>query len=259
MGQRFNGQVAVVTGAASGIGQGIAEAFAVEGATVALLDKNESGVQAACRSIEIAGGRARAFPVDVTDYQQVTDVRSTLLAEFDRIDILVNNAAFSIRAEFLQTTLEDWRRQIAVDLEAVYMGSKIFAEPMARRMSGRIITISSIQAFMTSGLLAAYNASKAGVIGLTHTMAIDLAPYNIIVNAIAPGFIKTAMSIRADGTDETETEEFKHYFIERRRIPLARPGLPEDVAQCALFLASDDCRYITGQTIVVDGGLSLTI
>jgi 3-oxoacyl-[acyl-carrier protein] reductase len=257
--RRLEGRVAIVTGAASGIGKGIATEYAQQGAVVAILDINEAGAEAVRQEIIAAGGQALSFAADVTDYGRVRAVRDALLDQYGKIDILVNNAAFQILADVFDSTLEDWRRVIAVDLEAVYMAAKFVAEAMRTQQSGRIINIASIQAFMTSGNLGAYNAAKAGVVGLTHSLAVELAPYNILVNAIGPGFIKTAMSIMPDGTDETETAEFYEYYVGRRRIPLQRAGLPHDIAGTALFLASDDCRYLTGQLIVVDGGLSLTI
>ena len=257
--RRLEGRVAMVTGAASGIGRGIALEYAQEGATVAILDKNGTGAEEVRQEITEAGGIAWAFGVDVTDYPRIEEIRDSLLAEFGRIDILVNNAAFQILADIFESTLEDWRAQIAVDLEAIYMISKLVAEPMVRQNWGRIINISSIQAFMTTGNLGAYNAAKAGVVGLTHSMAVELGRYNILVNAIAPGFIRTNMSLRPDGSDETDTEEFQERYIHNGRIPLRRTGFPHDIAGTALYLASDDCRYMTGQLLIVDGGLSLTI
>lgn len=257
--KRLEGRVAIVTGAAGGIGKGIAEAYAREGAQVIILDRNAEGAETARAEIESAGGRAKAYAVDVTDYERIQEIRDALLSEFGRIDILVNNAAIQFLGDLFESTLEQWRAQIAVDLEALYMISKLVGEVMVTQKRGRIIHLSSIQAFMTSGSLGAYNAAKAGVVGLTHSMAVELAPYDILVNAIAPGYIRTAMSLRPDGTDETQTEEFQEYYLQRRRIPLGRAGLPHDIAGTALFLASDDCRYLTGQLIVVDGGLSLTI
>lgn len=257
--KRLEGRVALVTGAASGIGRGIAETFAQEGAIVALVDRDEPGARAVESGLIRSGGRAQAFGADVTDYDRLRQIRDALVAEFGRLDILVNNAAIQVLADVFDSTLEDWRRQIAVDLEAVYVLSKLAAETMSRQNDGRILNISSIQAFMTTGSLGAYNAAKAGVVGLTHSLAFELAPYNILVNAIAPGFIRTNMSLRPDGTDETDSDSFRQYYIERRRIPLGRAGLPRDIAGTALFLASDDCRYLTGQLLVVDGGLSLTI
>src|SRR5579862_4982431 len=226
--KRLEGRVAIVTGAAGGIGKGIADEYAREGAQVVILDRNAAGAEITTAEIEAAGGQARAVAVDVTDYERIREIRDALLSEFGRIDILVNNAAIQFLGDLFESTLEQWRTQIAVDLEAIYMISKLVAEAMVTRNTGRIIHISSIQAFMTSGSLGAYNAAKAGVVGLTHSMAFELAPYGILVNAIAPGYIRTSMSIRPDGTDETQTEEFRETYIRRRRIPLGRAGLPQD-------------------------------
>lgn len=259
MAGRLQDRVAIVTGAGQGIGQAIAAEYAAHGAVVAVADCNPDGVATTCEALN-QGGRARPFVLDVADYDAMRDMRGRLLEEFGQIDILVNNAAIpAANAELLDSTLEDWRRVLQVDLEAVYMASRLMAEVMVPRESGRIIHTASIQAFMTTGRKGAYNAAKAGVIGLTHSMAVELAPYNILVNAIAPGFIQTPMSRSHTGEDETETESFKTFYLRNRRIPLGRAGQPRDVAGAALFLASDDCRYLTGQTLVVDGGLSLTI
>jgi 3-oxoacyl-[acyl-carrier protein] reductase len=252
---RLDGRVAIVTGAASGIGRAIAEEYLLEGAVVAAIDRNPED------QMELPfNTRLRRYTADITDYDRMKQICDSLLQELGRIDILVNNAAISAQdGELLDSTLEDWRRVNQVNLEAVYVLSKLVAEPMVRQQNGRIVNIASIQGFMSSGRKGSYNAAKAGVLGLTHSMAVELGKHNILVNAIAPGFIRTAMSIRPDGTDETETAEFKNGFLESGRIPLGRAGLAQDVAGAALFLASDDCRYLTGQTIVVDGGLSITI
>lgn len=257
---RLDQRIALITGAGGGIGRAIAREFAQEGAVAAVLDRNAAGVETVCGEITAAGGVARGFAADVTDYERMRAVRDALIAEFGRLDILVNNAAISAEdADLLESTLEDWRRVLQVNLEAVYRLSQLVAEQMVRQKSGRIVQISSIQAFMSSGRKGSYNAAKAGVVGLTHSMAVELAPHGILVNAIAPGFIQTPMSILPSGVNETETEEFRRYYLETGRIPLRRAGQPHDIAGAALFLASDDCRYLTGQLIVVDGGLSLVI
>ena len=256
---RLDERVAIITGAASGIGRGIAEEYAGEGAVTVILDRNEDGLREVRDTIEGSGGRVRDFGVDVTDYETMRSIRDSVVNEFGRLDIMVNNAGMCYYADILESKLEEWREMIQINLEAVYMGSKLAAEVMAEKKWGRIISTTSIQAFQTTGLCGAYNAAKAGVVGLTNSMARELAPYNILVNAIAPGTIKTAMSVMPDGKDETETEEFQENYIKNGRIPLCRAGEPRDIAGAALFLASDDCRYMTGHTLVVDGGLSLTL
>lgn len=256
---RLSGRVAIITGAASGIGRATAETYAREGAAVAILDKNAEGLREAGGALAAAGAEVHSAHVDVRDYERVRAFRDEVAGRFGGIDILVNNAAVGYEGDFMNSELEEWREVIQVDLEAVYVVSKLAAEAMIRRGGGRIINISSVQAIRTTGRTSPYNAAKAGLLGLTHAMAIELAPHEIVVNAIAPGFIHTGMSILADGTDETTTPDFLEYFLRRRRIPLGRVGTAEDVAGTALFLASDDCRYMTGQTLVVDGGLTLTI
>jgi NAD(P)-dependent dehydrogenase (short-subunit alcohol dehydrogenase family) len=137
------------------------------------------------------------------------------------------------------------------------MGSKLAAPIMVRQGGGRIISVTSVQGFVSSGLCGAYNAAKGGIIALTKSMAVELAPYNILVNAVAPGFMLTPMSI-IDGVDETQSPEFLEWYVGKRKIPMARTGYPEDDAGAVVFLASEYCRYMTGQVLVVDGGLTST-
>ena len=170
----------------------------------------------------------------------------------------MNNAAINPPSKtILEDNLDDWRRTIAINLEAVYMGSKLVAPHMVERKSGRIISIASIQGFASSGEVGAYNAAKGGIIALTASMAVELGPYNILVNAVAPGFMSTPMSI-VRGVNETETPEFIDLYVTKGKIPLRRTGYPEDVSGTVIFLASKYCRYMTGQLLVVDGGLMST-
>ncbi len=157
----------------------------------------------------------------------------------------------------LNDTLEDWRRTIAINLEAVYMGSKLVAPHMVAQGGGRIIHIASIQGFASSGDCGSYNAAKGGIIAYTKSMAVELGRHNILVNAVAPGFMLTPMSI-VNGVDETKSPEFVEWYVDRRKIPLGRTGYPEDVSGTVVFLASSYCRYMTGQLLVVDGGLMST-
>jgi NAD(P)-dependent dehydrogenase (short-subunit alcohol dehydrogenase family) len=250
-------RVALVTGAGQGLGAAVAREFAAEGAAVALVEINSASVTAVEAEIRSNGGRAQAYPLDITDYAAYQRAMDDVVARWGKLDILVNNAAIAFYATILDDTLEDWRKQIAVNLEAVYMGSKMAAPIMVRQGGGRIISVTSVQGFVSSGMCGAYNAAKGGIIALTKSMAVELAPYHILVNAVAPGFMLTPMSI-VDGVDETTTPGFQDWYVAQRKIPMARTGYPEDDAGAAVFLASEYCRYMTGQVLVVDGGLTST-
>ena len=254
----LDGKVCLVTGAGQGLGRAIAVEMAQEGATVILLERNRQTLEDVAQEIRAKGQKAEAHVLDVTDYDRYAEVVSAVMASQRRIDVLVNNAAINpATRSILDDTLEEWRRTIGVNLEAVYMGSKLVAPHMVAQRSGRIIHIASIQGFASSGLCGSYNAAKGAIIAYTKSMAVELAPHNILVNAVAPGFMVTPMSV-VNGVDETTTPEFTGWYIDRRKIPLGRSGLPEDVSGTVVFLASDYCRYMTGQLLVVDGGLMST-
>ena len=253
----LKGRVALVTGAGQGLGLAISREFAEEGAAVALVEINPKTAAQAEAELTSKGYPAKAYPLDVTDYDAYAKAIADVVERWEHLDILVNNAAIAIYGTILEDRLEDWRKQITVNLEAYYMGSKLVAPYMVKQKFGRIINITSIQGFLSSGMCGAYNAAKGGIIALTKSMAVELAPYNIAVNAIAPGFMRTPMSI-IDGVDETTTETFLKWYVEMRHIPMGRTGYPEDDAGAAVFLASDYCRYMTGQVLVVDGGLTST-
>jgi len=251
-------QVCMITGAGQGLGRTVALEMAAEGAHVALLERNPETIGRVAQEIRAKGGRAEPYELDVTDYAAYGSAVADVLRQFGRIDVLVNNAAINPAAgTILEDRLEDWRRTIAINLEAVYMGSKLVAPQMAERRGGRIIHIASIQGFASSGEVGAYNAAKGGIIALTKSMAVELGPYNILVNAVAPGFMSTPMSI-INGVNETETPEFIEWYVKKGKIPLRRTGYPEDVSGSVVFLASSYCRYMTGQLLVVDGGLMST-
>lgn len=253
----LDGQVAIVTGAGQGLGLTIAKEFAQEGAAVALLERNPESLEETRAAIEAAGGEAFAYQLDITDYESYAKVVEDVIARKGKIDALVNNAAIAIYGTILNDTLENWRKQINVNLEAVYMGSKLVAKHMVEREYGRIISITSIQGFAASGDAGPYNATKGGIIAYTKSMAVELGRYNILVNAVAPGFMRTPMSF-VNGEDETTTPDFLEWYVKRGKVPLRRTGLPEDVSGTVVFLASSYCRYMTGQLLVVDGGLMST-
>lgn len=254
----LNGQICIVTGAGQGLGRAIALELCREGATTALIDRNPKTLAQVADEIAQGGGRCSTHAFDVTDYDAYARTVAEVHARHGRIDVLVNNAGINPATNtILDDTLEEWRRTIAINLEAVYMGSKLVAPIMAEQHSGRIIHISSIQGFASSGLCGSYNAAKGALIAYTKSMAVELAPYNILVNAVAPGFMVTPMSV-VNGVDETTTPDYLEWYIDRRKIPLGRSGQPEDVSGTVVFLASDYCRYMTGQLLVVDGGLMST-
>lgn len=254
----LDGKVCLVTGAGQGLGRAIALEIAQEGATAVLLERNQKTLEEVAQEISAKGQKAVAHVLNVTDYDRYAQVVRDVMASHGRIDVLVNNAAINpATRSILDDTLEEWRQTIGINLEAVYMGSKLVAPHMVAQKSGRIIHIASIQGFASSGLCGSYNAAKGAIIAYTKSMAVELAPYGILVNAVAPGFMVTPMSV-VNGVDETTTPEFIELYIEKRKIPLGRSGMPEDVAGCVVFLASGYCRYMTGQLLVVDGGLMST-
>ena len=251
-------KVCLVTGAGQGLGRAVALEMAAEGAIAVLLERNAATANSVAAEITSTGGRAHSYALDVTDYGRYGEAVADVVQKFGRIDVLVNNAAINPPTHtILDDTLEDWRRSIAINLEAVYMGSKLAAPHMVSQGGGRIIHIASIQGFAASGETGSYNAAKGAIIAYTKSMAVELGRYNILVNAVAPGFMVTPMSV-VNGVDETATPDFIEWYVTRRKIPLGRSGLPEDVSGTVVFLASNYCRYMTGQLLVVDGGLMST-
>jgi NAD(P)-dependent dehydrogenase (short-subunit alcohol dehydrogenase family) len=254
----LNDQVCIVTGAGQGLGRAIALEMAKEGAVVALLERNPGTLEQTTKDIAASGGKAIPYQLDLTDYEVYGKVVADLVAKQKKIDVLVNNAAINPPSlTILNDTLENWRRTIAINLETVFMGSKLVAPHMAERKNGRIISVASIQGFASSGEVGSYNAAKGAIIAYTQSMAVELGPYNVLVNAVAPGFMRTPMSV-VNGVDETETPDFIEWYVKRGKIPLRRTGYPEDVSGTVIFLASSYCRYMTGQLLVVDGGLMTT-
>lgn len=253
MSKPLQARVALVTGAAQGIGAAIVHQFAHAGAYVACIDRNTAGLN----HLAAAVADCTPYAADVQNYAELERIVSETIARHGRIDILVNNAGFSYYTPFTETTLDQWQHTQRVNLEAQFALCKLVAPHMIRAGYGRIINISSTQSLTVEPLVSAYASAKGGINALTRSLAVELAPYNIIANAIAPGCIHTPMSV-VNGVDETQTENFQEWYVRRRKIPLGRPGDADEVASVAVFLASDACSYLTGQVIVVDGGLTVT-
>jgi len=255
---RLNGKTAVITGAGSGIGRASARLFAAEGARVAILDRNLNAARDVEQELRRKGQEALALRVDLSDWTASEAAVEEAGQKLGGLDILMNNAATYALRNFDRTTREDWHRVLDTNLTAYAVCARVAAREMRKRGGGSIVNICSVHRLISEPNSGAYAASKGGVAQLTRNLAIELAPDNIAVNSISPGFIRTAMSV-VDGVDETTTERFRTFYTDNGRIPLRRAGQPEEIAAAALFLASRECAYLTGADLVVDGGLTITL
>jgi NAD(P)-dependent dehydrogenase (short-subunit alcohol dehydrogenase family) len=246
--RRFEDQVAIVTGGGRGIGAAAARRLASEGAAVVVADIDLEPAEEVAASIREAQGEALAVPVNVTSRSQVEQMLATALARYEHVDVLANIAGTGFAEHFLRLTDEGWQRTLNINLTGVFLCSQIVARHMVERgIAGRIVNMASTNGLVGEADYAAYNASKFGVVGLTMTMAIDLAPYNIRVNSVCPGLIKTRLS-QPLWTNPIESAEYL------KKIPLNRFGEPEEVAATVAYLASTDSGFITGHQLVIDGG-----
>ncbi len=245
---QFQNKITIVTGSTRGIGKEIAKAFAQEGATVIILGRNASAADQTRDELLSLGLKADSFACDVTNGANVQEIINKILDKHKSIDILVNNAGITKDNLLLRMSEDDWDEVISINLKGVFNCSKAVAKPMVKARQGKIINISSIIGITGNAGQANYAASKAGIIGFTKSMAKELASRNITINAIAPGYIETDMT--AQLKEDTREALLKN-------IPLGRLGIAKDVAGVCLFLASAEANYITGQTIVVDGGMAI--
>jgi len=239
-------QVAIITGAGGGIGAAVALALAEAGAHVVVNDVVAEAAEAVAKQVEERGVRALVDTADITDAEQVQRMVDAVMEEFGRIDILVNNAGITRDSLLVRMDEEKWDVVLAVNLKGAFLCSKTVARPMMKQRSGRIVNMASVAGVAGNVGQANYSASKGGLIAMTKTIAQELAGRNITCNAVAPGFIDTAMT-------QQLAEEARNAWLEH--IPLDRAGTAQDVAQAVLFFASPAAAYITGQVINVDGGL----
>ena len=242
----LTGKVAVVTGATRGIGFGIAKALSDAGAAVACIGTNEAKLNESVAEIVSKGGNAKAYICNVADTNAVSEASKAILADYGKVDIVVNNAGVTRDMLVRRITDEMWDDVINVNLRGTFLITRAFVESMRKGKWGRIINISSISGLIGNRGQANYSASKAGVIGFTRTISKELGNRNITANAICPGFVDTDM-----------TSVLDPIYIQgiKDRIPVGRIGLPEDIANAVLFFASPDSSYVTGQVLTVDGGL----
>jgi 3-oxoacyl-[acyl-carrier protein] reductase len=242
----LSGRVAFVTGASQGIGRACALQLATEGTTVAVAARNQDKLNELVNEIIATGGKAAAFTLDVTDEEQVKSAIKSAIAQFGKIDVLVNNAGITRDQLVMRMKRADWDAVLQTNLTSAYLCIQQVTSPMLKQRWGRIINITSVFGQMGQAGQANYAASKAGLIGLTMAIARELGSRNITCNAVAPGFIETAMT-------EALGDEFKQNAA--KQIPLGRVGTPGDVASAVAFLASDAAAYITGHVLNVNGGL----
>ena len=242
---KFEGQVVIVTGASRGIGKGIAQAFADEGATVACVATSIEGAQ---KTADAIGGSSTGYACNVSSTDEVEAMMTAILADLGTPSVLVNNAGITRDTLMLRMKDEDWDQVMNVNLKGAFLTIRAISRHMMKARYGRIVNISSIVGLTGAAGQANYSASKAGLIGLTKSVAKEFGSRGITCNAVAPGFIETDMT-------HGLSDEFKEYV--QKNAPAGRLGSAEDIAAATIFLASKEASYITGQVLTVDGGLSL--
>lgn len=246
----FKSRTALVTGAGRGIGKAIAENLASQGVNVICVSKSAESCGATAAAIVAAGGKAKALAVDVADGAAVTKASEELLKEFPTIDILVNNAGITRDGLLFRMSEADWNDVLSTNLTSCFHWTKQLGRPMTRARWGRIVNITSVSGIMGNAGQANYAAAKAGMIGLTKTLAREFAGRSVTVNAVAPGFIKTDMT-----TDFVNNPEVSTKILEA--VPLKRFGEAADIANMVAYLCSEEAGYITGQVFAVDGGMAM--
>jgi len=258
-GERLEDRVAVVTGGAQGIGLGIGTRLAEEGAIVILADIAFDRAKAAAAKLVEQGLRAGAARVDIADAASVAELARQVDEAHGRCEILVNNAGIGADTHIETMTFEDYQRVIAINQDGAVRMVMAFVPLLKKGGEGRrILNIASIQGLRGWPNQLAYATAKGAMVNFTRALACDLAPHNIMVNAIAPGFVDTPMSIQPDGSHEYDADWFRDIYVKYGRIPMRRYGKPADMAGPAFFLCSDDAQYVTGQVLSVDGGASAT-
>jgi len=258
--QRLAERVALVTGGAQGIGESIARRFAAEGASLAIADIDRARAEALAEAIREAGGAARAFALDIGDEGSVAALAHSLDAAYGRLDILVNNAAIPDGTAIDSLTIARYREVVDVTLNGAILVTLALLPLLRQGGPGQtVLNIASIMGLRGARNALAYSTAKGGIVNFTRALACDLAGEGIRVNAIAPGYIDTRMAMLADGSGhQHKTEWFREVYLKHGRLPLGRAGQPADIAGPAFFFCSDDSRYVTGQILLVDGGISAT-
>jgi len=261
MSDLLQGRVCVVTGGATGIGRAVCERFAEEKARVAVADIDHEGVAAVCQEIRARGGQALPIPLDVTVRESVEQADAAISEAFGRLDVVVANAGILIQGRMLDLDEASWQRTLDVNLTGVYRCLQVFGRRLvAQGEGGRMLVTSSISGLRGGTFYGAYSASKFALIGLAQSMATELAQHGVLVNCVCPGLVDTDMMARLAREQATLTGAAVESVVTQNvhRVPLGRYATPEEIADAFVFLASPLARYVTGQRLVVDGGMLFT-
>jgi NAD(P)-dependent dehydrogenase (short-subunit alcohol dehydrogenase family) len=250
--RRLEGLIALVTGAASGIGRAIAELYAAEGAHVYVTDIDAAAAERAAVEIVASGGAATALRADVSKREDIAAMFRAVAGAHGRLDVLVSNAGLNVRSDFRHLADADWQKIREVNLDAVVLIARDGFALLRASGRGSLINIASVLAHRGLRQLTAYSTTKGAIVALTRGLAVEYAPHNILVNALSPGFVETALTARA-----LRNPGIRRALIEA--TPLRRFGLPEEIAKAALFLASEESSYITGADLAVDGGMAASL
>jgi 3-oxoacyl-[acyl-carrier protein] reductase len=246
--RQLGGRTALVTGAANGIGRAIAEHFVAEGATVAVVDRESAPTELRA---------ARAFQFDLAETERLDDLVDEVESAIGPLDVLVNNAGIFEPALAIDLKLDSYRRVLAVNLDAPVFLARKAARGMIERGYGRIVNITSIHGQVGEESALSYDVAKSGLNQATRTLAIELGPHGVLVNAVAPGFVATRMAV-VDGKNELESDWFRDVYVKYGKLPLRRWAEPAEIAHHVAWLASEENSYMTGQVVTVDGGLTVT-
>ncbi|MBD2862558.1 SDR family NAD(P)-dependent oxidoreductase [Paenibacillus oceani] len=258
--ERFKEKTVIITGGATGIGYATARRFAVEGAHVVIAGPHPTAGEKAMQGLSDLGGNHLFIKTDVTREEEVRLLMEQTIESTGRIDVLVNNAAIFYESGYLFETTSRWRKVFDVIVEGAYLCTRYGAGAMIAHgngIGGAIVNVSSINSSRALDKSSHYNAAKGALDQLTRCTALELSPYGIRVNGVAPGFVDAGLAV-VGGIDELQTENFQSQYVEQRKIPLARPGRADEIAEVIAFLASAQASYIQGAIIPVDGGLSVT-